>query len=70
MRISLPGAGTITGKNGAQVDADLDVVDARAADYDMLLLPGEHRLLLILGDKDHIPHSPPVMSEQIKVTVE
>jgi hypothetical protein len=36
-----------------------------------LTLPaGEHTLLLILGDKDHIPHSPPVMSEQIKVTVE
>jgi hypothetical protein len=34
------------------------------------LPPGEHTLLLILGDKDHIPHSPPVMSEQITVTVE
>jgi hypothetical protein len=36
----------------------------------LTLSPGEHTLLLILGDKDHIPHSPPVMSEQIKVTVE
>ena len=35
----------------------------------LTLPPGEHTLLLILGDKDHIPHSPPVMSEQIKVTV-
>ncbi|MEA3641644.1 MAG: DUF4399 domain-containing protein [Lamprobacter sp.] len=34
------------------------------------LPPGEHTLLLILGDKDHIPHDPPVLSEQIKVTVE
>jgi hypothetical protein len=36
----------------------------------LTLPPGEHTLLLILGDKDHIPHSPPVMSEQIRVTVE
>lgn len=36
----------------------------------LTLAPGEHTLLLILGDKDHIPHSPPVMSEQIRVTVE
>lgn len=36
----------------------------------LTLPPGEHTLLLILGDKDHIPHSPPVMSEQITVTVE
>jgi len=38
--IASPGAGTIIGKNGAQVEANLDVVDARATDYDMLLLPG------------------------------
>ena len=37
---------------------------------ELTLPPGEHTLLLILGDKDHIPHSPPVMSEQIRVTVE
>jgi hypothetical protein len=34
------------------------------------LPPGEHTLLLILGDKNHVPHSPPVMSEQIRVLVE
>jgi len=38
--IASPGASTITGKNGAQIEANLDVSDARAADYDMLLLPG------------------------------
>ncbi|WP_295882256.1 DUF4399 domain-containing protein [uncultured Thiohalocapsa sp.] len=37
---------------------------------EITLPPGEHTLLLILGDKDHVPHSPPVMSEQISVTVE
>jgi hypothetical protein len=33
------------------------------------LTPGKHTLQLILGDKDHIPHTPPVMSERITVTV-
>lgn len=36
----------------------------------LTLPPGEHTLLLILGDKDHIPHDPPVLSEQITVIVE
>ena len=34
------------------------------------LTPGEHTLQLVLGDWSHIPHNPPVMSEQITVTVE
>ncbi|MEO1016501.1 MAG: DUF4399 domain-containing protein [Pseudomonadota bacterium] len=33
------------------------------------LPPGEHTLQLVLGDWSHIPHDPPVMSEQITVTV-
>ena len=35
----------------------------------MTLTPGKHTLQLILGDKDHIPHNPPVMSERITVNV-
>ena len=31
---------------------------------------GQHTLQLVLGDWTHIPHKPPVMSEQITVTVE
>ncbi|SOE11986.1 uncharacterized protein DUF4399 [Hoeflea halophila] len=34
------------------------------------LAPGEHTLQLVLGDKDHIPHHPPVVSERITITVE
>lgn len=34
------------------------------------LPPGEHTLQLLLGDHLHIPHDPPVMSEQITITVE
>lgn len=34
------------------------------------LPPGTHTLQLVLGDKGHVPHSPPVFSEVISVTVE
>ncbi|WP_026481165.1 DUF4399 domain-containing protein [Ahrensia sp. 13_GOM-1096m] len=33
------------------------------------LAPGEHSLQLVLGDKDHIPHNPPIFSEVITITV-
>lgn len=34
------------------------------------LAPGRHRLQLVLGDKTHIPHDPPVVSDVIEITVE
>ncbi len=34
------------------------------------LSPGTHVLQLVLGDMNHIPHNPPVMSERITITVE
>ena len=33
------------------------------------LPPGEHTLQLMLGDHDHIPHDPPVVSEKITIIV-
>jgi hypothetical protein len=33
------------------------------------LAPGKHTLQLVLGDKDHIPHNPPVASARITITV-
>ena len=36
---------------------------------EITLSPGEHTLRLLLGDKDHIPHDPPVMSAPIRVFV-
>ncbi len=33
------------------------------------LKPGKHTLQLVLGDKNHVPHNPPVTSEVISVTV-
>lgn len=35
----------------------------------LTLLPGKHTLQLLLGDANHIPHSPPVVSEKITITV-
>jgi hypothetical protein len=34
------------------------------------LPPGRHTLQLVLGDANHIPHDPPVMSAVITITVE
>ena len=34
------------------------------------LAPGRHTLRLLLGDTNHVPFDPPVVSEEITVTVE
>jgi hypothetical protein len=34
------------------------------------LPPGEHTLQLLLGDSNHIPHDPPVLSKRIRIRVE
>jgi Domain of unknown function (DUF4399) len=36
---------------------------------EVTLKQGEHTLQLVMGDKDHVPHTPPVMSPRIKVRV-
>jgi len=36
---------------------------------EITLSPGTHTLQLVLGDYLHIPHNPPVISEQITITV-
>lgn len=33
------------------------------------LAPGKHTLQLVLADKDHVPHDPPLVSERITITV-
>jgi len=35
----------------------------------LTLPPGKHTLQLLLGDENHIPHKPPVMSKKITITV-
>jgi Domain of unknown function (DUF4399) len=42
---------------------------AGQTEAEVSLSPGTHTLQLLLGDKDHVPHSPPVMSDRIKVAV-
>ena len=42
---------------------------AGQTEAEVSLPPGEHTLQLLLGDKGHVPHSPPVMSERIRVRV-
>ncbi|WP_428610019.1 DUF4399 domain-containing protein [Sedimenticola sp.] len=36
---------------------------------ELTLSPGRHTLQLILGDKGHVPHDPPVVSDVVTVTV-
>lgn len=36
---------------------------------EVTLAPGDHTLQLLLGDRAHVPHSPPVMSEPIRVHI-
>jgi hypothetical protein len=38
-------------------------------EVELTLAPGPHTLQLLLGDADHIPHTPPVYSDKIHVTV-
>jgi hypothetical protein len=33
------------------------------------LEPGEHTLQLLLGDKNHVPHEPPLASQRVTITV-
>jgi hypothetical protein len=35
----------------------------------LTLAPGKHTLQLLLGDQNHIPHNPPVISRKITITV-
>jgi len=37
---------------------------------EITLPPGEHTLQMLLGDHLHIPHNPPLVSEQITISVE
>jgi len=37
---------------------------------EIMLKPGERTLQLLMGDANHVPHTPPVMSQRIRVRVE
>ncbi len=42
---------------------------AGQTEAEVTLPPGEHTLQLLVGDKDHVPHNPPVLSAPIRVVV-
>ena len=71
-----------TGHHHLLIDAELPPLDqpipndfnhlhfgAGQTEAEVSLPPGEHTLQLLLGDKGHIPHSPPVMSELMRIKV-
>lgn len=71
-----------TGHHHLIVDADLPPLDQPIPASDnyihfgggqtqttLELEPGEHTLQLLLGDKSHIPHDPPITSDKIAITV-
>jgi hypothetical protein len=33
------------------------------------LAPGPHRIRIVLADKDHVPHDPPLVSDEVSFTV-
>ena len=84
--MTLAAAGTNepnTGHHHILVDADIPALDqpipkdaqhvhfGQAQTEAILeLAPGMHTLQLLLGDGNHVPHDPPVSSEQISITVE
>lgn len=83
--IGISPAGTVSANGGHHhllVDTELPPLDREIpADFNHIhfgrgqteteinLPPGEHTLQLLLGDHDHVPHDPPVMSERIRVRV-
>ncbi|TFG82304.1 MAG: DUF4399 domain-containing protein, partial [Chromatiales bacterium] len=40
------------------------------ATAEIILAPGQHTLQLLLGDGNHVPHNPPVLSPPITITVQ
>ncbi len=71
-----------SGHHHLLIDADLPPLDqpipndfnhlhfgGGQTETELTLKSGEHTLQLLMGDKDHIPHTPPVMSPRIKVRV-
>lgn len=71
-----------TGHHHLLVDVDaIDLKERIPADYNhihmgngqteviLTLPPGAHTLQLLMGDHDHVPHQPPVMSRKITIYV-
>jgi hypothetical protein len=42
---------------------------AGETDGELELPPGEHRLQILMGDGNHVPHDPPVVSDVLRISV-
>lgn len=75
-------ANPATGHHHLIVDAPLPPLDAPLpkdehhvhfgggqTEASVTLTPGKHTLQLVLADKDHVPHDPPLVSEKVEITV-
>ncbi len=59
-----------TGHHHLLIDSDPPAnLGAPLAASETLVTPGKHTLQLLLGDQNHIPHDPPVISKKITITV-
>ncbi len=52
-----------------QASEQLKHFGAGQTETELSLPPGEHTLQLVLGNASHVPHNPPVLSEQITINV-
>lgn len=50
-------------------DSDLLHFGGGQTETTLTLEPGEYTLQMILGDQDHVPHDPPVLSAPVTITV-
>lgn len=83
--ITVTPAGTVSQNGGHHhllVDTELPALDREIpsdfnhlhfgrgqTEVELSLPPGEHTLQLLLGDHEHVPHDPPVVSPRIRVRV-
>jgi hypothetical protein len=52
------------------IGADILHFGGGQTETEITLPPGQHTLQILLGDKNHIPHDPPIVSERITIQVE
>jgi hypothetical protein len=55
---------------GLPMDASVQHFGGGQTEVELTLEPGEHSLQLLLGDMQHVPHEPAVLSEKILIRVE
>lgn len=56
---------------GEQIPSDRNHLHFGAGETETMLelSPGKHTLQLLMGDENHVPHTPPVYSKKITITV-